>query len=205
MLLFIALSCLATAAVGSVVVYQRGAARRLAGGIDPARLPAPAGDGGRDGSERPEPTLESLQHGDVILEGVDDYVVVGTLAYREEQDAWHLYVLDAGARRRLLEVRRKGGVLQAALLDPVDDAPIHGQLSSGLTYRQRPLQIDGRGDARVTPSGDTGERNQAMLLKYARYSGPGGALLLVEDELGQKRALYGQLVPETALQIYPHA
>lgn len=207
MLLFLALSCLAAAAVGSVVVYQRGAANRLAGADGTARLPPrsiPTGPGG-DGPRRPEPTLDTLQHGDVVLDGTEDYVVVGTLAYREEQDLWMVHPLDAGATQRFLEVRKKGGVLQVALLDSVDDAPIHGQLSGGLTYRGKPLTLDARGDARVVPSGDTGDRDQQALLRYARYSGPGGALLIVEEEGPVRRAYYGNLTPPSSLQIYPHA
>src|SRR4051812_12966984 len=170
MLLFLALSCLAAAALGSVAAYQRGAQNRLGAADGTARLP-PKGAPGE--IKRGEVTLESLQHGDVVLDGNDDYVVIGTLGYREEQDAWTLFVLDAGASRRFLEVRKKGGVLSTALFDAVDDAPIHGQLGNGLTYRTRPLSVDARGDARTTAAGDTDGRS-AGLLKYARYAGPGG-------------------------------
>lgn len=201
MLLFFALSCLAAAALGSVAVYQRGAQNRLLAPDGTARLPP---KGIVSFPPRPEPTLETLQLGDAILEGADDYVVVGTLAYREEADGWQVHVLDAGATRKYLEVRSKRGVLNAALLDIVDDAPIHGQLGTGLTYRGRPLALDARGDARVTVSGETDERG-AGLLKYARYTGPGGALLVVEEEGTTKRALFGQSVPDSSLTIYPHA
>jgi hypothetical protein len=200
-LLFFALSCLAAAALGSVVVYQRGAQNRLLAPDGTARLPPKST---MTLPPRPEPTLETLQLGDAVLEGSDDYVVVGTLGYREEADAWQVHVLDAGASRRYLEVRSRRGVLSAALLDVVDDAPIHGQLGGGLTYRGRPLTLEARGDARITLSGDTGQRG-AGLLKYARYTGPGGALLVVEEEGTTKRALYGQAVPHSSLTIYPHA
>jgi hypothetical protein len=200
-LLFFALSCLAAAALGSVVVYQKGAQNRLLAPDGTARLPPKSNV---ILPPRPEPTLETLQLGDAVLEGSDDYVVVGTLAYREEGDAWSVHVLDAGASRRYLEVRSKRGVLSAALLDVVDDAPIHGQLGSGLTYRGRPLTLEARGDARITVTGDTAQRN-AGLLKYARYTGPGGAMLIVEEEGTSRRALYGQSVPQSSLTIYPHA
>src|SRR5262245_6011353 len=93
-----------------------------------ARLPPKGATGGTGaganvGPPRPEPTLETLQLNDVILEGSDDYVVAGTLAYREEADAWNVHVLDAGATRKFLEVRAKRGVLSVSLLDIVDDAP----------------------------------------------------------------------------------
>jgi hypothetical protein len=200
-LLFFALSCLAAAALGSVLVYQRSAAERLGAPDGTARLPpksqpaVPA---------RSEPTVETLQPGDVVLDGNEDYVVIGALSYREEQDSWSVFFLDAGATRRLLEVRTKGGVASASLLDLVEDAPIHGQLGSGLTYRGKPLTLEARGDARTQPSGETGGRS-AALLKYARYAGPGGALLVVEEEGAHKRALYGHALPTSSITIYPHA
>jgi hypothetical protein len=203
--LLFALSCLAAAALGSVAVYQRGAQQRLEAADGTARLPprVPAA-----GPPRPDPTLETLQLGDVVLDGDDDYVVVGTMAYREEQEGWHVHVLDAGTTRRFLEVKNRRGVLTIALLDAVADAPIHGQLGSGLTYRDKPLTLEARGDARALPIGETDGRG-AGLLRYARYAGPGGALLLVEqlvEEKGaNKRALYGATVPSSSLTIYPHA
>src|SRR5687768_2186681 len=100
-LLFFALSCLAAAALGSVVVYQRGAQNRLLAPDGTARLPP---KGTVTLPPRPEATLETLQIGDAVLEGSDDYVVAGTLGYREEADAWQVHVLDAGAARRYLEV-----------------------------------------------------------------------------------------------------
>ena len=201
MLLFFALSCLAAAALGSVVVYQRGAQNRLTAPDGTARLPpkSPLGL-----PPRPEPTLETLQLGDVVLDGNDDYVVIGTMGYREEQDGWSIHLLDAGASRRYLEVKSRRGVVTAALLDVVDDAPIHGQLGTGLTYRAKPLTLEARGDARTQPIGETDGRGGGIL-RYARYAGPGGALLLVEEEGTNKRALYGHAVPSSSLTIYPHA
>ncbi len=198
MLLFLALSCLAAAALGSVAIYQRGAHHRLAAADGTARLPP------KSEPQRPEVTVETLQHGDVVLEGTDDYVVIGTLAYREEQDAWSVHVLDAGAARRFLEVRKRGGVLRTALFDAVEDAPIHGHLGNGLTYRDKPLTVEARGDARVAVSGEAAERAPG-LLKYSRYAGPGGALLVVEEEGAEKRAYFGAAVPVDGLTIYPHA
>lgn len=211
MLLFFALSCLAAAAVGSAVVYQRGAQNRLADGNGtagaarlPAAAPAPTAPTAH-GPARGEPTLETLQHGDVVVDGMEDYVVVGTLAYREEHDTWSLHVLDAGATTRFLEVQSRSGRTHATLLDTVDDAPVHGQLGAGLTYRGRPFHLERRGDARVSPSGETGTRVQPALLRYARYSGAGGGLLLVESEGSIRRAFYGEALALPTLQIFPHA
>jgi hypothetical protein len=197
MLLFLALSALAAAAVGSVVIYQRGAQQRLAAPDGMARLP-PKGVPG----ERPEPTLETLQPGDVVLDGTEDYVVAGTLTYREERETWAVHALDGGSARRFLEVRRRGGALQAAVLESVDDAPLFGQLGAGLTFRGRALTLEARGDARTVVHGAVDGRS-AGLLRYARYAGAGGALLVVEEEGASKRALFGHITPTSTITIYP--
>ncbi|MBI1944861.1 MAG: DUF4178 domain-containing protein [Deltaproteobacteria bacterium] len=198
MLLLIALGVLAAAAAGSVVVYQRGAAARLASVDGTARLPPKGVPGERP---RAEPTLETLQQGDVVLDGDEDFVVAGTLQYREEQDAWALHALDGGAVQRFLEVRSKAGVVQASFLEPVEDAPLFGSLGQGLTYRGKALTLEARGDARATALGEV--QRAGGLLRYARFTGPGGALLIVEDAGHERRALFGHLAPTSSLSIYP--
>lgn len=197
MLFLLALSCLAAATVGSVVVYQRGSARRLREGDGRGALPAPKVD--PRGSQ--EATLDALRVGDVILDGDDDFVVQGAVRYKEERDAWDLFFLDGGAEQRLLEVRKKGGALVTTFFEIVEDAPIFGALGSGLTYRSKPFSLEARGDARTHVEGDAGTRAGAIL-RYARYAGPGGETLLVEEEGAQKRALYGHQVPPSSLSIY---
>lgn len=198
MLLLIALTCLAAAAAGSVVVYQRSATLRLNTVDGTARLPPKGVPGERP---RAEPTLETLQFGDVVLDGTDDFVVTGTLQYREEQDQWSLHALDGGSARRFLEVRARGGVVQAAFLEPVDDAPLFGSLGQGLTYRGKALTLEARGDARASAQGEIAR--EGGLVRYARFAGPGGALLVVEELGAQRRALFGHLAPASTLTIYP--
>lgn len=208
MLFFFALSCLAAATFGSVVLYQRGERRRLDDGGDPRLLLAArkGDDGAPDiadstSSSRPpmrvgEPTLENLLPGDIVDDGEADWVVAGVLRYREERDEWRLYTLDGGARRRLLEVRRRGGGVVAAFVEPGAGLP-SGQLMHGLTFAGRSYQLDLRGDARVAVDGD-GIGRASGTLAYARYEA-GGALLLVEDEGPTRRAYVGECVPETSL------
>lgn len=167
--------------------------------------PHTRGTGSTDRAPRGEATLETLEHGDVVVDGGEDYVVVGTFSYREEQDTWSLHVLDAGTKTRLLEIKARTGPTQALLFDVVEDAPVHGQLGDGLTFRGRPFTLEARGDAWVTPSGDTGTRTARTLLRYTRYRGPGGAALVVETEGTTRRAFHGEALPTATLQIYPHA
>lgn len=197
MLLLIALTCLAAAAAGSVVAYQRSAALRLGTVDGTARLPPKGVPGER---ARAEPTLETLQPGDVVLDGDDDFMVAGTLQYREEQEQWALHALDSGAAQRFLEVRARAGVVHAAFLEPVEDAPLFGNLGQGLTYRGRAMTLDARGDARATAQGEM--KREGGLVRYARYSGPGGELLVIEELGARRRALFGSVTPTSTLSIY---
>jgi hypothetical protein len=209
-LFFFALSCLAAATVGSVVVYQRSAQRRLASGAVPdprllltdggaappaERAPAP-GPAARSG----DPTPLTLQQGDVIVDGGEDWVITGTVTYREEREVWHLHVLDGGSRQRFCEVRQRQGQVEVALLDEARGLP-RGQLASGLTHDGQPLTLDVRGDARTAIAGEVGSRSPGQL-EYARYSGGGGALLLVEDEGASRRGFFGHRVQASSLMLY---
>lgn len=206
MLFFFALSCLAAATFGSVVLYQRGERRRLeASGIADPRLllPARAGTPPKPASQPParagEPTLETLQLGDIVDDGEGDWVVDGTVRYREERETWALHALNGGARQRFLEVRRRGGSLEVAFVDPATGLP-GGQLLQGLTFAGQTFHLEVRGDARVTIDGEV-DGTSAGTIAYARYSGPGGALLLVEDAGAARRAFFGSRVPASSLSL----
>ncbi|HEY1097931.1 MAG TPA: DUF4178 domain-containing protein [Myxococcota bacterium] len=221
MLFFFALSCLAAATFSSVVLYQKGERRRqeLGGVADPRLLlpfdgePGSSSSSSSSSSVAPppvstpparagEPTLENLQHGDVVEDGPDDYLVVGSIRYREEKDLWALHVVDAGTRQRLLEVRRRHGQLVVAFLDVAAGLP-SGQLFSGLSFAGHAFSLEGRGDARTTVDGDTSALplSTGGVLAWTRYTGAGGALLLVEDDGATRRAFIGQQVPAASLSI----
>jgi hypothetical protein len=208
MLFFLALSCLAAATLGSVVFYQRGQSKLLEGGPLPA-LPPPVGMASEKGARRPatvDPTLDTLMVGDVVLHGDDDWIVAGTVTYREERDVWWLHLLEGGTQRRWLEVRQRGrsqgAPHEATLLDVVADAPTFGQVYGGLSFRGLPLSLESRGDARIAVAGDVEGRREA-LVRYSTYSGPGGAVLQIEEEGQTRRALFGQRVTTAALSFMP--
>lgn len=199
MLFFLALSALAAATFGSVMVYQRGIAGRLPASTR-AALPARTASA-PPGRPSAEASLESLDVGDIVQDGDLDFVVVGVVRYREEREQWSVVRLDGGGtEQRWLEVRMSGGALEARFFVPVTDAPTFGALGGGLTYRGRPFSLVGRGDARVSVVGETADRRDA-LLKYVRYASPGGDTLVVEEEGGQKRALFGTAVPPSSLAV----
>jgi hypothetical protein len=196
MLLFFTLAALSVVTVGSVVVYQRTSQRRLLGGAERRALPA----------HEPEPaeerSLETLRPGDVIVEGNADWLIVGTLTYREEREVWWLHRAQGDRGHRLFEVRQREG-WTAAWLEPASDVPAHGQLYDGLTHKGLPFRLSKRGDARVTVDGDVGESGSG-LLRYATYEGPGGLLLNVEDREGEtRRALSGERVVAEGLMLMP--
>jgi len=214
-LFFLALSCLAVATLGSAAAYQRGERRRLAdGGVRaPAQLTdgAAADDGPRAAGRRAtgaraaaddddDPTLETLSPGDVGVDGVDDWLVTGTVRYREETDVWALHVLDGGTRRRFLEVRPRRGDVEVAVVDVADEAP-RGQLLGGLTFHGQVFRLEGRGDARTTAAGDVDAVSRGGLLQWVRYAAAGGGVLLVEDEGAARRAFIGARVQPSSLSI----
>jgi hypothetical protein len=210
-LLLLALSCLAAATAGSVVVYQRAERRRLSG-TNTSRAQLTAGDERR---RRPpnhaetrttapaldDPTLEALQPGDVVVDGVDDWLIVGTVTYREESDRWSMHLLEGGQRRRCLEVRARRGDVEVAFVDVAEGLP-GGQLFGGLTFGGQSFQLEGRGDARTTRAGTVeGVLSDGGTLEWARYGAAGGGLLLVEDEGPRRRGFIGQRVPASSLSV----
>jgi hypothetical protein len=193
MLLILTLAGLSVVTFGSVVAYQRGARARLLGLDEWAALPAhvPA----------EERTLETLEVGDVVVHGDEDWLITGTLAYREEDERWWLHHLQGGSGERWLEVRRREE-LSAALFEPAVDVPLVGQLYDQLTHKGLPFRLVRRGDARVSADGDVGAR-QGGLYRYATYEGPGGGLLNVDEGEGGRCALTGERVVGEGLMLMP--
>lgn len=218
MLFFLALSALAAATFGSVVLYQRGEKNRLDGrGVADPRLllperkkkdpketqEAPVKGKAKSNAPRPtlDPTLETLARGDIVVDGNDDWLVTGTVGYREEKETWQLHALEGGNRRRFLEVRARDGGLDVAFVDPVQGLP-SGQLLQGLTFQGQSFHLEIRGDARTSVDGDVGNGvSGGGVIAYARYGGGGGALLLVEDEGAARRAFLGSRVPADSLSL----
>lgn len=194
MLWLLALSLLSAATLGSVLAYQRGMAERLEAGPRRKALPPRADEAAT------ERTLQTLQVGDVVVHGDEDWLIVGTATYREEDDVWWVHQLDDGQRRRLMEVRDRGG-WTVTMLEPATDVPTFGQLGRGITFRQQPYQLARRGDARVSTDGEV--ITKAGILQYATYHGPGGAYLNLEDRDGERRAFAGATVEPTGLMLMP--
>ncbi len=195
MLLFLALTALSLVTIGSVLAYQRGAQGRLRAAQGIGALPPH--------EEEPvvDRTLETLQVGDVIVQGDEDWLIVGTCTYREEQDTWWLHRVDSGRQRRWFEVRRRDGWV-ACFLDEASDVPPSGQLYDGLTHKGLPYRLVRRGDARVSATGDTGEHPRG-LLRYATYEGPGGGYLNVDEANGKRVSLTGESVVGEGLMLMP--
>jgi hypothetical protein len=198
-LFLLALSVLTAASVGSVFVYQKSAQRRQLQQGAPAKralaqAPAPAAK-----PNTTEPTLPTLQVGDVVSNGVEDWLVLGTLAYREENERWALHHLQ-GDGAQWLEVRRVNGAWQAAFVSPTTAIPASGGLMDGLQVGSVSVLLEQRGDARVEVLGDCAGRSGG-LLGYLRYANPQGDVVVV-DEAARRFAYAGQRVVEGSLQIY---
>ena len=208
MLFFLALSCLAAATLGSVVFYQRGQSKALSGGTSLGALAAPMARALERGPGGPtvDPTLDTLIIGDIVVDGDDDWIVAGTITYREERDTWWVHLLDGGTKTCWLEVRQRGRGSSAqhegTFLEVVADAPTFGQLYGGLSFRGLPLSLEVRGDARITVEGRV-EGRGAGLLRYSSYTGPGGAALQIEEQGQERRALFGRRATTSRLSFMP--
>lgn len=200
MLFLLTLTLLSVVTVGSVVAYQRGAVKRLEGGDD-ERPALPAAVEEPEEGPATDRTLETLVVGDVVIDGDEDWLIVGTLTYREEDERWFVHRLDSGAKQRWLEVRDRGGYV-ATWLEPATDVPSFGQLYDGLTHKGRPFRLWRRGDARVTTDGEVDGRG-AGIVRYTAYEGPGGAYLNVEEVEGKRVALSGERVVGVGLTLMP--
>lgn len=194
MLLLFSLAALGVLTGASVAVYQRGAQRRLleAQGVRQLR-------GERDAAQDREP--ETLRIGDVILEGDESWLIVGTCTYQEDGRCWRLHRLDNGAESAWFLVLRSEELLLAFLRD-ASDVPLFGVLGDGLTHDGQPYRLWRRGDARVEA---TGQRENSLLglVRYTFYRGPAGRLLLVDESDGRRRALAGTPVLEAGLMLMP--
>lgn len=200
MLFLLSLSLLSVVTLGSVVAYQRGAHKRLDEGLgaDRRRLLTASSPPAPPATDR---TLDTLQVGDVVVDGDEDWLIIGTLTYQEEEERWCWHHLDSGRHHRWLEVRPRGGH-RACFWEPAADLPAFGQLPNGLTHRGVPYRLWRRGDARVTADGEVGAR-AAGTLRYTIYEGPGGAMLHVEDGDGARRAYGGTRTQGAGLMFMP--
>ena len=199
MLLVFALIALSTATAASVVIYQRTAERRflqLQHGQTLGLLPE-----GQEEERTTERTLSTLRIGDVVSQGEQDWVIIGTCDYREERDRWRLHLLDAGAEQIWLETQHENDH-DGLFLSRADDIPIFGTLQDAITFRGETFRLDRRGDARVDVDGDVGER-AVERLRYTRYEGPGSARLLIEESDGKRRAYIGYRTPASILDLLP--
>ena len=201
MLFLIAILILGGATVGSVLAYQRGAHKRLAAYGDLKRLaPKP------EPEPEPEPTversIETLSPSDVVVHDDRDWLIVGSLNYREEDDTWHLHHLEDAGESCWLEVRKRQGNWQAAMLKSASGIPTFGRLGDGLTYQGMPYRLLRRGVARVVAVGDTRGR-KSETVEYTTYDGAGVGYLVVEQTSSGRVANSGEYIREESLDLLP--
>ena len=200
MLFWLSLTALFGVTAMSVFAYQRGAQKRLksTGTLKSVKALPPKED-----EPAVERTLETLRIGDVIVDEIErDWLIVGTLLHREENETWWMHhVIDAG-ESRWFYVRREERVM-AMFLTPATDVPDFGRLADGITHRSMPFHLHRRGQAQVSASGDTQDR-ESENVRYMIYRGPGGAYLNVsERDRGARVSLSGEVSAEGSLFFMP--
>jgi hypothetical protein len=203
----LSLTIFSAATIGSVVVYRQSVKKRLAHGEAPKRPELKPGiyQGEEsspilDDGPAEERRLETLRIGDIVMEEEEDWLIVETLTYQEENDTWWVHTLDDGKFTRLLEVR-KISQWTATLLKPVEDLPVFGDFLDGITYRHMHYDMQRRGDARIR-SGRS-PKEPARMIQYALYVGTDGSSLNIEDWPSDKRVFLGEVISEHRLSFFP--
>jgi hypothetical protein len=142
-----------------------------------------------------------LRVGDVILDGDESWLIVGTCNYREDDRNWRLHRVDNGSERAWFLVMRQDD-LRLAFLRDASDVPLFGSLGDGLTHEGQAYRMWRRGDAQVVATGDSDD-SLLGIVRYTIYRGPSGRLLLVTEGEGRRHAHAGTPVLETGLMLMP--
>ena len=200
---------LTLATLGSVQLYRKQVRQRLEGGsptpaLGPGRVIQSQHDSphGTDEAPAEERSMEQLRVGDVVMEFDNDWLLVSTKEYREEDDRWSVHTLENGLQKRLLEVRQEER-WTATFLRAVDDLPVFGNLLDGLTYQQTAYHVYVRGDAYVRSLREGTEHT--MLVQYARYHGTDRSVLVIEKTGDDTIVYLGQPIDSHQLSFLPGA
>ena len=198
-----------TAVGSSIALAQR---RALHSGKRPHALPPAA-----SGEEAPagERRLQDLRPGDIVsCDGVD-HIVEGVIGYREEAHCWVAGRLSDGDDIRWLVVGLKRGDPAALyLLDEDGDIDTGGHPPEMIVVGQTRYRLDTRGTATAERRGNTGigqvkatsgKRAPALSerCRWWLYETPGAATLVVEQWGEVYRALRGQKLTPTMVELLP--
>lgn len=148
-----------------------------------------------------ERTIFTLQIGDVVQFGGQDWIVEGQLLYNQDGFTWLEYLLQDAEQIRWLSVEEDDRV-EVALLEPTTALEVGSQPPPQLSFAGQSYRCIESGVAQMSRRGKTRQR-QAEQCRYFDYQGPGEQVLSIEDWGGETEVTVGKRISPLALVLLP--
>ena len=147
-----------------------------------------------------QPTIFTLQLGDIVQYNNIDWVIEDKLIYNEDGWEWFDYLLQDGDRIGFLSVD-DDDTLEVSFTETIKDCPVENPPPGQITYRQKVYNKDESGTAQMKRARKP-ERPAESCQSYD-YTGPGDAILSVEVWSGQTEVSVGETVRPYQLTFLP--
>jgi len=147
-----------------------------------------------------QPTIFTLQLGDVVQYDNVDWIIEDKLTYNDGGWEWVDYLLQDGDRIGFLSVE-DDDTLEVSFTETVKDCPIENLPADQITYGQLEYKKEESGTAQLKRARKP--NSPAETCKYYDYSGPGEAVLSIEDWGGQMEVSVGQTIRPYQLTFLP--
>jgi hypothetical protein len=146
-----------------------------------------------------QPTIFTLQLGDIVQYQNTDWVVEDQLTYRDADWKWTEYLLQDGDRLAFLSVD-DDDTLEVSLTETVKDCPVSNPPTEQVIYRQQIYQQAESGTATLTRQRKPGIRETCQ---YYDYTGPGNAILSIEQWASETEVSVGESIRAYQLTFLP--
>ena len=156
--------------------------------------PRPSSSGTR------QPTVFTLQLGDIVQYDNIDWVIEDKLTYTDNGWEWIEYLLQDGDRIGFLSVE-DDDTLEVSFTETVKDCPLENPPPAQVTYQQKVYIRQESGTA--TLKRQRKPDRPAEICKYHDYSGPGEAVMAVEVWGNEVEVSVGQTVRPYQLTFLP--
>ena len=145
-----------------------------------------------------QPTLFTLEIGDIVQYLETDWVVEGKLIYTDQEYTWLEYLLQDGDHRRWLAVDEDDTVT-ITLLSPTTELEVGMTPPPQLIFDDHIYVLVESGTAQMTRSGSTLNR-QAEQCRYFDYKGPDDHVLSIENWDGEIEVTVGCQIESSSLR-----
>ncbi|MEL7512122.1 MAG: DUF4178 domain-containing protein [Cyanobacteria bacterium J06554_3] len=147
-----------------------------------------------------QPTLFTLQLGDVVQYDNIDWIIEDKLTYNDDGWEWVEYLIQDGDRIGFLSVD-DDDTLEVSITETVKDIQVDNPPAGQITYRQQVYNQDEKGTAKLKRARHP--ERAAETCQYFDYTGPGDAVMAVEIWSGQTEVSVGQSVRPYQLTFLP--